>query len=88
MKKKDEHVVSPVIREMGTIVRQRIRALPVKHQALAWASIAAAITAAGIHDSEEPQMVISLVQAAIEGMGPYLAEKMLRDLEYKRNPGK
>lgn len=69
--------VCAIIHEFGTLARELVRTLPVQKQSLAWAGIAAAVTAAGIHDSDDPDLIIGLVQASIDAMAPYIAEKKL-----------
>lgn len=72
MKHKDG--VANIVRDIGAETRRRIRMLPKTEQTIAWATVASAITAAGIHDSPDPDVVVSMVQSSISAM---LASTML-----------
>lgn len=58
-----------------------IRRLPKKEQSRAWACVAAAITAAGIRTSEEPEWVIATVQATLhEVPAPNVRRRMIEKM--------
>lgn len=59
----------------------RIKKLPKKEQSRAWACVAAAITAAGIRASEEPEWVIATVQATLhEVPAPGVRRRMIEEM--------
>lgn len=65
---RDERLIAEVIEAMGKLARTRIRRLPAHTQDLAWASVAAAIVGAAIHDSSDASRVVSMVSAIFVSM--------------------
>lgn len=78
--------VSKAVLDVGIYTRQCINELPEKDHDVAWASIGAAIAAAGIHDSNEPEKVADMIAAAITAMLHVRRTKMSKIVKlHKKN---
>lgn len=60
--------IASIVRDIGTETRRRICKLPKSEQSIAWAAVASAITGAAVHDSLDPDKVISMVEATMNAM--------------------
>lgn len=63
-----ESNISDAVLNIGIYARQCIKELPEKDRDVAWGCIGAAIAAAGVHDSNEPEKVADMIAAAITAM--------------------
>lgn len=58
---KAEARLAGIVTSVGTSAREKIRTLPKDQQDLAWATVAAAVASAAIHDAEDREKVFGFI---------------------------
>ena len=71
--------LSDVIKSVGNMARDRIRALPPDLQEIAWATVASGILGAAIHDTNGSPKVLNFLASTLRAFVAFQIKEEMRD---------